>query len=424
MKLERAKGTRDFMPEQKIIRDYIIQTIKKVFELYGYRPLETPVIERYDVLASKYAGGAEILKETFKLKDQGNRDLALRYDLTVPLARVIAMNPTLKMPFKRYQIDKVFRDGPIEKGRVREFYQCDVDIIGVSQMSADAEIIAIAKDVFKALKLNVIIKVNNRKILDSIMDAVGITQNKNDIMLSLDKLYKIERPGVEKELAEKGLNTSVIKKLLGMVTLKGTNEAKLKKIQKLLKNREGLQELECLFKAASALGVNPFFDPSLARGLAYYTSTIFEVVLLDKQIGSVGGGGRYDSMIGSLVGSGKYPAVGISFGLDRIYDVLIEDRKFPTTTTKVYIIPVSTKDMEASVNIVRELRNANINSDMDLASKSISKNLGYANKLGIPYVIVIGENERKKQKFKLKDMKSGKEQELAIKQVIEILKKK
>ncbi len=411
------------MPEQKMVRDYIIQTIKRVFELYGYRPLETPVIERYDVLASKYAGGAEILKETFKLKDQGGRDLALRYDLTVPLARVVAMNPTLKMPFKRYQIDKVFRDGPIEKGRVREFYQCDADVIGIAQMSADTELIAIAQDVFKELKLNVIIKINNRKILDAMIDAVGITQNKNDILLTLDKLYKIERAGVEKELAEKGISAAAIKQLLDMVTMKGTNEAKIKKLKDQLKNNEGLQELECLYKGAAAMGIKPFFDPSLARGLAYYTATIFEVVLLDKQMGSVGGGGRYDNLIGSLVGSGKYPAVGISFGLDRMYDVIVEDRKFPTTTTQVYVIPVAREDREESVRIAQELRAAGINTDMDLASKSVTKNLEYANKLGIPYVMVLGENERKKKKFKLKDMRSGKEQELKKEEIIKFLKK-
>src|SRR3989338_7796949 len=216
MELQTARGTRDFLPEDKILREEIANKIRKVFELYGYSPLETPEIERFEILASKYAGGEEILKEVFKLKDQGGRDLALRYDLTVPLARVIAMNPTLKMPFKRYQIDKVFRDGPIEKGRVREFCQCDVDVIGISQMSADAEMLAIAQDVFKALQLNVIIKVNNRKILDAMMDAVGITQDKNDILLTIDKLYKIERSGVEKELAEKGMKPAVIKQLLDM----------------------------------------------------------------------------------------------------------------------------------------------------------------------------------------------------------------
>ncbi|MEK6813007.1 MAG: histidine--tRNA ligase, partial [Nanoarchaeota archaeon] len=357
------------------------------------------------------------------LKDDGGGELALRYDLTVPLARGVAMNPTLKMPFKRYQIDKVFRDGPIEKGRVREFYQCDADVIGIAQMSADTELIAIAQDVFKELKLNVIIKINNRKILDAMIDAVGITQNKNDILLTLDKLYKIERAGVEKELAEKGISAAAIKQLLDMVTMKGTNEAKIKKLKDQLKNNEGLQELECLYKGAAAMGIKPFFDPSLARGLAYYTATIFEVVLLDKQMGSVGGGGRYDNLIGSLVGSGKYPAVGISFGLDRMYDVIVEDRKFPTTTTQVYVIPVAREDREESVRIAQELRAAGINTDMDLASKSVTKNLEYANKLGIPYVMVLGENERKKKKFKLKDMQSGKEQELKKEEIIKFLKK-
>src|SRR3989338_6720800 len=192
MKLQRAKGTQDFLPEQKIVRQYIIDTLREVFELYGYSQLETPVLERYETLSSKYAGGSEILKEIFTLKDQGNRELALRYDLTVPFSRVIAMNPQLKMPFKRYQIGQVFRDGPISTGRVREFWQCDVDIVGIKKMTSDAEILSLTKNVFKKLKLDVVIRVNSRKVSNSLFQAANVPENLwSDVLLTVDKLEKL-----------------------------------------------------------------------------------------------------------------------------------------------------------------------------------------------------------------------------------------
>src|SRR3990167_5988414 len=214
MTLQRAKGTRDFLPEQKIVRQYIIDTLREVFELYGYSPLETPVLERYETLSSKYAGGSEILKEVFKLKDQGNRELALRYDLTVPFSRVIAMNPQLKMPFKRYQTGPVFRDGPISTGRVREFWQCDVDIVGIKKMTADAEILSLADMAYKRLGLKVKIKINNRKILNSILKEADITENQEDIILIIDKLYKIGVKGVKEELKSKKLTDKQINKII------------------------------------------------------------------------------------------------------------------------------------------------------------------------------------------------------------------
>ncbi|MDO8556275.1 MAG: histidine--tRNA ligase [Nanoarchaeota archaeon] len=421
MELMRARGTRDFLPEQKLVRDWIMQVLKKNFERYGYRPLETPVLERFDVLASKYTGGAEILKETFSLKDQGDRDLALRYDLTVPMCRVIAMNPNLRLPFKRYQMDKVFRDGPVEKGRVREFYQCDVDIVGVSSMLADAEVLALSVDVMKDLGLNVVMKVNNRKVLDAVLDAAGVVKDKSDVLLTIDKLYKIQRRGVEAELKEKGLSADAVAMILDCLTMRGANEEKIKQLRAVVKNQDGLDELEQLFAFAKNFGVKPFFDPSLARGLTYYTGTIFEIVLLDKDIGSIGGGGRYDTMIGNLVGSGSYPAMGISFGLDRIYDVLIESgRKFPLTPVEVFVIPIKTLD--ASLEIVKELRLSGVNVDMDMLGKAISKNLDYANKLQIPFVVIVGDDEVKQKKVKLKNMVSGEECLVTVADAVEKIK--
>src|SRR3989344_4409687 len=272
--LSRAKGTRDFLPEEKILRQSVENTLKKIFECYGFSPAETPILERYDVLASKYAGGEEILKETFKLKDQGDRELALRYDLTVPLARVVAMNPTLKMPFRRYQIGVVFRDGPLKAGRYREFTQCDVDVIGSSSMRQDAEIINLAKDAFQAIGLQVVIKVNNRKILDALMETAQIPEGKrNSTILALDKLEKIGMEAVKKELQEKGIFSEPIDNLCRWISIKGTNDQKIKELKKILINKQGLLEMEEVLSYAP----EAVFEVSLARGLSYYTGTIFEV---------------------------------------------------------------------------------------------------------------------------------------------------
>jgi len=408
----RAKGTKDINPEEKLKRDYVVSTLKKIFELYGFMPLETPILERYETLSAKFAAGDEsdALKETFKLKDQGGRVLGLRYDLTVPLGRFVAMNPQLKMPFKRYQIGKAFRDGPIEKGRVREFWQCDVDTIGVKSMKSDAEILSLVKDAFKALNLEVVIKVNNRKILDSILDYLKI-KNKDGVMISIDKLEKIGVSEVKKELKNKGVDK--IDELIKILNIKGSNKDKIKKLD-FLKNKEGVDEINELIGY-----FNDFeFDLSLVRGLSYYTGTVFEVVLKDKKLGcSVAGGGRYDNMIGNFMGKKEdVGAVGIAFGLEPISDVVKFDEK---TNVKVYCIPIGCYDK--ALNIVNELRENKINTDIDLLNKKISKNLDYANKKGIPYVLFIGENELKLGKYKLKDMKSGKEEMLNVKDVVKRL---
>src|SRR3989344_3082878 len=391
MTLQRAKGTRDFLPEQKIVRQYIIDTLREVFELYGYSPLETPVLERYETLSSKYAGGSEILKEVFKLKDQGNRELALRYDLTVPFSRVIAMNPQLKMPFKRYQTGPVFRDGPISTGRVREFWQCDVDIVGIKKMTADAEILSLADMAYKRLGLKVKIKINNRKILNSIL---------------------------KEELKSKKLTDKQINKIISLISIKGSNSKKLKELCK-LENKEGLEEIKELLSYLKEFNTKVEFDITLARGLSYYTGTIFEVVLNNDLSLSLGGGGRYDDMISKFMDSKQeYPAVGISFGLDRIYNILV-NKNIKKTNTRLFIIPIQT--LKESLNISQKLRENNINTDIDLNNKGISKNLDYANKLNIPYVLFIGENELKKKKLKLKDMNSGKEKFLTIKELCKFL---
>ncbi len=422
MKLEKAKGTRDLLPSEAIPRQAILDKLRKTFELYGFSPAETPILERYETLASKYAGGAEILKETFKLKDQGNRELGLRYDLTVPLCRLVGMNPQIKMPFKRYQIGPVFRDGPVNLGRYREFYQCDVDIIGSKSMLADAELLALASDVFKELKLKVNLNVNNLKLLNSVLEYAGVKDNKDSVLLTLDKLDKIGLDAVKTELKQKNIPESSIKKLIEIINLKGNNEAKIKKLKTTLKDQSGLAEIEELSKYCKSFKVDFELNLWLARGLSYYTGTIFEIKLTSSEItSSVGGGGRYDKIIGNFLESNQeYPAVGISFGIERIYDAIKKDQA-KQTVVKVFVIPVGVQ--EKAVPILQKLREAGINAEMDLSDKGISKNLNYANALNIPYVILIGEKELKAKKVKLKDMKSGKEELLALESAIKKIKK-
>ena len=423
MDLQLPKGTRDFSPEEKIARDRIVNTLKEVFELYGYAPLDTPILERFDVLSSKYAGGSEILKETFKLKDQGNRELGLRYDLTVPLARYVGMNPNMKMPFKRYQIGEVFRDGPVASARYRQFLQCDVDVIGSNSMATEAEIIALAYSAFSKLNLGISIKVNNRKLLNDVLDYCGIEKEKQDaVILSIDKLEKLGINVVKNELKEQKIDDKKINMILDILNIKGNNNKKISQLRKILKDSEGLSQIVQLLEYLKNLNLDVDFDVSLARGLAYYTGTVIETFLKRSNIKSaVCAGGRYDNMIGSFLGKGFYPAVGISFGVDRIYDALVEKQETKQkTNTKVYIIPI--KALDESMKIAQQLRDAGINTDTDLMEKGPSKNLGYANSLGIPYVAFVGKKELQENKVKLRDMKTGKEEVIKAEEVIKRLK--
>lgn len=424
MKLQLPKGTKDVSPEQLITKNKIVSTLKSIFERYGFSPLDTPVIERFDVLSSKYAGGEEILKETFQLKDQGKRDLALRYDLTVPMCRFVGMNPNLKLPFKRYQIGEVFRDGPVESARYRQFTQCDVDIVGLKDVTAEAELIVMADRFFKEIKLTPVIKVNNRKLLNDILKYCEVKKERcDDVILSIDKLEKIGFDGVSKELKEKGVTDKVIENIKKVITIKGSNDEKLSKLKELLKDSEGIKEVEKLFSDLKILDININFDISLARGLSYYTGTVTEIFLKDSKVSSaVCAGGRYDDMIGNFLGKGSYPAVGVSFGLDRIYDAYKEKNKLDSkTVTKVFIIPINT--FSESLKIAEELRSEGINVEIDLSNKGPSKNLKYANSLKIPYVLFIGEDELKNNKVKLKDMNSGEEKVLDVKDLVEFFLK-
>lgn len=424
MKIEQAKGVQDTPPSEKLIKNEVIESLKKVFEMYGFLPLETTILERYETLAAKFAAGedSDALKEVFKLKDQGDRALALRFDLTVPLARYVALNPNIKMPFKRYEVGTVFRDGPIKLGRTRELWQMDIDTVGTSSMLADSEIIAMTDSVFNGLGFDIVIKVNNRKLLNGILEEVGIKE-KTAVITSIDKFDKIGKDGVAKELIDKGFSKKQIDKIFDLIK-PGITLKELKNKIKSKEGLEGIEELENIFTYLENMNVKSVvFDISLARGLAYYTGPVFEAYLKDGIIkSSLAGGGRYDEMIGKYLDNDvKIPAVGISFGLVPIMTVLKEKKKsFKLTPTKVYVIPIGT--LNQSLKLVQELRKNGIASEIDLMSRSISKNLDYANTLGIPYVIFIGDNELKEGKFKLKNMESGKEEMLKIKELINTLK--
>jgi histidyl-tRNA synthetase len=428
MKLMNAKGTRDFLPEDKIIREEVVDRLKTIFKLYGYNPIETPIIERSDILAAKYAGGAEILKESFTLKDQGKRDLMLRYDLTVPFSRFVGMNPNLKMPFKRYQIGRVFRDGPIKLGRYREFWQCDVDVVGSKTMMAEAELLAIADRFFREIGFTVTIKVNNRKVLNSILATCGVTSQQDDVILSLDKLAKIGREGVQKELKEKKIKSKDAGKILDFFeqcTSLKTKE-RIAFLEKELQDSEGISEVKELFSLIDSLQLNNVvFDVSLARGLSYYTGTVYEVFLNDKKFTSaIAGGGRYDSMISNFLGTKMaFPAVGISFGLEGIIDIMrMSKQDAKKTVVDFYIVPIGNTQREA-LSIAQQLRENNINVDLDIVGKGISKNLDFANKYGIPFVIFIGDNELKQGKIKVKNMAKGTEKIVSLKKLASELKK-
>ena len=429
--LQRAKGVRDFGPAEKIARNEIVETLRSVFELYGYNPIETPVLERYELFASKFGIGQEsdAMRETFKLTDQGNRQLVLRTEFTVPFARFVGMNPQLRFPFKRYQMGTVFRDGPIKLGRYREFWQCDVDVVGVSSPTIDAEIMLLANTVFQKLGLDIIIKINSRKVLNKILDFSGVpTEDQISTIISIDKLDKIGEDGVKKELLSKNIDENIADTVLSTIALVGNNIELLEKLENLIGKCEGIDELRTAISLADKFG-NIVFTPSLARGLAYYTGNVFEVYLKDQsQISSsICAGGRFDGMIGGFIGdNAKYPAVGISFGLETIFDALKlinSDVTSKRNVSNVYIIPIGESMVSEAMKLAQILRENNISTDVDFLGRKLNKNMEYADSYGIPWVIIVGEDEAKEEKFSIKNMTTGEQEKLTADKIIKKLQK-
>jgi histidyl-tRNA synthetase len=406
-----AKGVMDVPPEEKIVKNNLIQQLQEMFEIYGFLPLETPIIERMETLTAKGGAGedSDVFNELFRLTDQGGRKLGLRFELTTSLARYIALNPTIKKPFKRYEIGRVYRDGPIKAGRYREFWQCDVDTVGCENMFAEAELLELAKGFFEQIGFDVIIKVNNRKLLNSILKQVGV-KNVNEVLVSLDKLEKIGQKGVQKELEEKGLSLEIINNIFEIIKYKTLEE-----LEPLLTEKEGLEELKELFSLVEGLE----FDVSLARGLGYYTGTIFEVFAKGSKItSSIAAGGRYDKMIGKFMGQ-DLPAVGLSFGLAPIMEIMKEKGLVKKSNLDVHVIAINVN----CLSIVKELRDAKIKTSFDLLGRNLSKNLKLANSLEIPYCLIIGEEELKNKKVLLRDMKTGQQEKMSLKDAIKKLKK-
>lgn len=421
------KGTRDFLPEEMIQRNKIISIIKETFELFGFNPMETPTFERIEVLAAKFAAGTEsdALKETFKFKDQGSRELGLKYDLTVPMSRAIGNNPNIRFPFKRYQMEKVFRDGPITSNRYREFLQCDADTIGVSSVIADAEILALAQEIFKKLELKTEIRVNNRKLLNEILEKIRVKEkDKEKALTEIDKLDKIELKEIEKEL-RKILSEKQLKEIIETISIQGTNKQIIEQLEKKIGSTQGIKETRELLEYCELFETSIKISPMLVRGLAYYTGPIFEVVLLNGKVkSSIAGGGRYDKMISEFAGTQKeFPATGISFGIERIFDEIKEKQKeTKQAITQIYVIPIQVSLKEAT-KIVKKLREIGIKTDFDLMNRNLSRNLEFASKQGMPFVAIIGENELKNKEITLRDMKTGKQEAIKIEK-LETLKEK
>ncbi len=444
-----ARGTRDFGPEIMVKRNFIFDQIKKVYQKFGFLPIETPAIENLSVLMGKY--GEEGDQLLFKILNSGDfaKDLkesdleirskeilkkvaekGLKYDLTVPFARFVVMNRhLLTMPFKRYQIQPVWRADKPQKGRYREFYQCDADVIGTESLICEAEIVAMLYEVFENLNIkNFVIKINNRKILYGITETIDAAGKETDLCVAIDKLDKIGKEKVEIELLEKGFTLKNIENLQTLFNLPNDQKQLFSTLKKWLAGSEvglkGVSELENVWKLVENLGISISkiaFDPSLARGLSYYTGAIFEVKALDVSIGSIAGGGRYDNLTGTF-GMPGVSGVGISLGVDRIFDVMQELNLFPEQLsvigTKIMITNFGEKSLPISLEILSYLRNNGIKAEIFPENSKMKKQFEYADKKNIPFVLVIGEEEIKIQKFNLKNMLNGEQTLLSKEQLI------
>ena len=442
------QGTRDFGPETLRKRNYILDTIRNVFELYGFQPLETPAMENLETLMGKY--GEEGDKLIFKIlnngldnpsKEKQTRDdfekvlhgtntkgiteRALKYDLTIPFARYVAMNQgQLTFPFKRYQIQPVWRADRPQKGRYREFYQCDADVVGSNSLLNEVELANIYATVFEQLKIPVEIKINNRKILLALAELSAGIGKMMDITIAIDKLDKVGPEKVKQELIQRGMNLQEVSMVENYLSISGTNEEKISKAKQLLGSsdagKKGIEELETILNyqfathLSLAIGAPLTIDFTLARGLNYYTGIIFEVKAKNVQIGSIGGGGRYDDLTG-LFGVPDIPGVGISFGVDRIYDVMEELNLFPEdvfTGTQVLFFNLGVKESKKAFGLVQQLRSKNIRCEIYHETVKFDKQFKYAEKKKIPFVVIIGEEEIKSNTCKIKNISTGEQKEI------------
>ncbi len=444
------KGTRDFSPVETAKRNYIFDTVKSVFRKFGYQPIETPAMENLSTLLGKY--GEEGDKLLFRILNSGDflkkvtdedckkRDInkialaisekGLRYDLTVPFARFVVQHRNdISFPFKRYQIQPVWRADRPQKGRYREFYQCDVDVVGSDSLLNEVELIRIIDDVFRKLNVNVVIKLNNRKILSGIAQLIGEEERLTDITVAIDKLDKIGIENVYAELREKGLSEEAINNIEPFINLKGNNSEKLSCLKDLLgvtpDGNKGIEELETVLKYLKNLDLKAEveIDQSLARGLNYYTGAIIEVKAQDVSIGSICGGGRYDNLTG-IFGLPGVSGVGVSFGADRIYDVMTELNLFPkevATSSKVLLVNFGENEAVHSLKVLNELQKNGISAELYPDNAKMKKQMKYADQKKIPFVILIGEKEMEEKKYTLKNMETGEQSRLSIEEILNFL---
>lgn len=449
------KGTRDFGPAEMSNRYFILDSIKQVYQKYGYAPIETPAMENLSVLQGKYGDEGDQL--LYKILNSGDflsktnaaainsakellpkiAEKGLRYDLTVPFARYVVMNQhKLAFPFKRYQIQPVWRADRPQKGRYREFYQCDADAIGTNSLLCEAEIVLMIKEVFELLQakkpgsLDYSIKINNRKILSGLVEAIGQKGKETDFAVAIDKLDKIGIDKVKEELSNKGFSTDALEKLDPVFNIKGNNREKLAAIKPIIQITEaglkGVEELEAVLNILEKMGTEVkelAIDITLARGLSYYTGAIFEVKPNNVQMGSISGGGRYDGLTDNF-GMPDVSGVGISFGVDRIYDVLEELDLYPNqivTSTQLLITTFDQDSWNYGLKVLSKLRRASIKSELYPEPVKIKKQMKYANDKQIPFVILIGEEEVKSEMLTLKNMSKGSQENLLIEDIIQLL---
>lgn len=425
MKLMNLKGTTDFLPKDQIVRNKIIDVLKRNFEKYGYLPIETPILNYYDLLAYKYESDAEILSEIYKLKDQGDRNLGLRYDLTVPFCKVIGLNKDLKMPFRRYEIGRVFRNGPVKLGRTREFYQCDIDVVGIDNRLIEAEQILMAINTYKELGIDVIVKYNNRKLMSGLIKESGIPEEKVVSTIGIiDKLEKITREELVSMLKEIDITDTSIENLLKLFAY-SKNEYK-----EMFENttnsliKEGLGELEELETYLQELNVldKCLFTSTLARGLTIYTGVVFEFYDTKLRItGALGAGGRYNKIITDFMNNGSmYPAVGLSFGLEPIYEILRHEKE-EKSLIDIYLVPLDT-NVEC-LKLATTLRENNIKVLIEMNKKKVGKCFEYADSENIKFISIIGSNEVNSQVIKVKNLKTKEEFEVKIEDLPTFLQK-
>ncbi len=420
MKFQTPRGTRDFLPQEMIKRQYVMDKIRRVFEKWGFDPLDTPAFEDWALLAAKSGGGEEIKKEIYYFKDKSDRELGLRFDLTVPLARVFASNSGLSKPFRRYQIGPVWRYDRPGSGRWREFYQADIDIIGCKNALADAEVIATVCNCMKDLGFDDFnVRINNRKLIEAMLSKIGIKEGKIlDVFRSVDKIEKIGSTGVKDELIGKGFSSSQVDDILELIK---TDLDEIMPKEK--ESDDGLSELKDIIDFVAEFGYKENIKPdlSLMRGLDYYTGPVFEMAIGDSR-SSVVGGGRYENLI-EVFGGKPTPATGWSIGVDRIIEIMEERKLFPeiTTKTKIFIAPLKPEFRNQAIRMAKNLRDQSVSCEIDIMGRSIQKQLSYANSKGIPFVVIIGDNEIKEKKFRIKDMKTGKEFPVSMDNMHDIL---